>query len=80
MQYLPVQEKVHERSASFGKFRMAIERVRHTFEDMQFGGNLGGAKLLEQALAVFERNRDVLCAVKNQAAGRRRDAPIDIVG
>ena len=69
MQYLPVQEKVHQRSASFGKFRMAIERVRDAFENMQFSGNLGGAKLLEQTLAVFERDRDVLCAVKNR--GRR---------
>ncbi len=75
MQYLPVQEKVHERSASFGKFRMAIERVRHAFENMQFGGNLGGAKLLEQALAVFERDRDVLGAVKNRG---RRETRCDV--
>lgn len=48
VQDLPIQEEVRERPASVGEFRMAVKDVRNARKSVEFGGNAGPAKHLQQ--------------------------------
>ena len=64
---MPIDEKIGELRATDGKFRMAVEGVRNTFERMKLDGNARIAELLNKALTALNRNRGVLHSVEDDS-------------
>jgi len=62
---MAIHKEVGKLRAHHCELRMTVEGMRNTFEGMKFNRHVDLAKLLDETLTTFNRNRSVLHAMEN---------------